>query len=303
MTIIVGIKTTVGENVVIGADKCSRFGSDNVVEMIECLMERGYSLLSAVDSLRNNKVMLSSKRKIILAKDGLSVVAFTGHDNGHRKKVLALLLSPDEFAQDRTFIREMLSPFNDSTEGDVDSYLRRFDLRKRVLSGDIPEVRRISDMYMARPGSHFVNNYHPELSECVWGVRFGSGPQLFNITETGLAYTGNYCVIGSGSPYALEYLTQQGLANNTPVGVITQQITVEDAVAIVSGAVEYANRKCIYCRGFEYVVLSGQGIEPHWSEEEWSFKVPLRDLVQKELARLRQQQDLLGRVNDIMATG
>lgn len=115
---------------------------------------------------------------------------------------------------------------------------------------------------------------------------------MFDIALTGAVTPRQYFAKGCGAGYALEYMRNRlgtsSLQFLYPAETkIKRDINLEEAVRIIKGAVEYANHCSDFCKGFDYIVLRKEGVETHFSDEEFSYEIGLIQLIERRMANLR----------------
>lgn len=320
MTVIVGLETNVGEKaVVIGSDKLSLNGEPLIVECIRYIeKDPVYGLDSCFRFLEEkglDKVMLKSGRKIEISEDNERALAHTGKDNEAHKQVSNLLLSPGEFLKNDSLLTELLFPLGypkDLLEQHLKEYRTSFNLDLRLAAQQIPEVRRIFDIHIARLRvldfkffkiAYWDRNYHPVLSEYLFAKLFDKEPKLFDIALTGAVTPRQYFAKGCGAEYALEHMrdklgTNKGTYFYATETEVKKAIDLEEAVKIAKGAVEYANEKSEFCKGFDYVILRREGIETHFSDKQESYEIDIIGVIDKRIKNREEEISQLKSIKD-----
>jgi hypothetical protein len=317
MTVIIGLEANCEDAVVLGADRFCPVGDFNMVDALSYLETPGLikvSLSEILDFLRSkglDKIKATLGRKIEVAEDKKSALAHTGFSNKADAKVRDLLLRSGLFLEDEAFLRELLFPIpipDEEARRAVKNYREKFDLRERIRRGYSPEIRRIFDLTAVRrfeldPVSglaYWDRNYNPNLSEYLFAILLRNGekekPSLLDISAVGTMYHRPYFANGCGGSYALQYIREQ-LGTSEILGNETntkKRISTKDAVEIVQGAVEYAVKNNSFCRGFDYAILTPEGVENHFSEEKGEYEIDIGVLIDKRRAFLREELKRLG---------
>ncbi len=315
MTVIVGLEAACEKGVVIGADRASVNGIKNLAEHIKYLGKRKEDLPYFLEFLKINnidKVILKPCRKIEVSKDEKSLIAHTGINNEALKRAVSLLLNPDEFLQDTDFLKRLLFPFSipEELQGEtLRSYLSSFNLKQRILDTYIPEIRRIFDLAAVEEHelrfnefrrAYWDRNYNPAFSEFLFSTLFGEDdkatPMLLDVSLTGAVYRREYWANGSGQSYALDYMRKRLKTSPGFFGdesKIKRAVSIDEAVDIVKGAVEYANKRNQFCKGLDYAIATPDGVETHFSDEDITAEIDLRQLISTRISELRREQRLL----------
>ncbi len=327
MTVIVGIATqgVKQKAIVLGADRARRNGQRQLVETLTYLALTEYEsigeFLEFLESLSDDpsyKTTIVLDRKIDVSPDNNSALAHTGNENEAHRRSRDFLLEPQKFLEDYSFLSQLLFPFpvDEGTKRTVIAdYQRRFNLDEILLSGKIREIRRIFDLEAVKKYEVIIGgreiefwdrNYHPGLSEYLIARSINLGekykPTLLDLSITGRVCRKPYWTNGSGGRYARKYIRDVlgthedflGDSDTQPQG----EINIEKAVDIVGSAVEYANKRDVNCRGFDYVVLTENGIETHFSDEQGEFELDLRELMESRLRKLNMET---GKLKELLA--
>ena len=322
MTVIVGLETNVGgKAVVIGSDRLQLTQEHAWVKCLG-LIEKSKSFdlspyFSLLKKTGRDKVIMSSKRKINISPDEGTLLAHTGVDNKANEQVNEFLLDTKRFLKNSPLLTALFFPIGCPRDDSVlESYLQMykssFSLERSLFAGFIPEVRRIFDIHTAglnvreTPFGILANwdrNYNPVLSEYLFAKLLDGAPGLFEITATGAVAKRQYFANGAGGMYALEHMrerlgTQDVSLFHPAESKIEKSIGLKDAVEIVSGAVGYACYCNNFCRGFDYVVLRKEGVESHFSDEEFSCELSVSDLIDRRIKRSVREVEQLRRIKN-----
>ncbi|MFH0869816.1 MAG: hypothetical protein V1866_02055 [archaeon] len=324
MTVIVGLASNHKEpGIVIGADKVSTGGLGvGIASAFRYIAEDGdWAIPSLIDLLKKNKfdkAKLSSSRKISISKRNQCAVAYTGTINKAHDKIHQLFLNPVSFLKDEDFLKEMLLPFQTSenlSRDVVHEYISSFDMQKRLREGYLPEVRRIFDMFVVQrheinhPNlriTYYDRNYNSHIGELLVGkVLECEGkmtPLLLDVALTGMVYRVKYHANGYGRREAFESLRKSLGTRENFFGEETEikkKITLSDAVEIVIQAIEYSNEKNPICQGLDYVIVTPDGIEPHFSRRINPVKMDIGTLIDERLVSIKKEAEVLRHAKQI----
>jgi len=320
MTVIAGLETTVGEKaVVIGSDKLQTTQEHAWVKCLS-LIEKSpdFDLSPYFDFLEEterDKVVLSSTQKIKLSLDSQRVLTHTGVDNKAHEQICEFLLETDRFLQNIPLLTALFFPIGHPIDETllkkyIELYRTSFDFDRNMVAEHIPEVRRIFDIHAAGLNvkdtplgviSKWDRNYNPVLSEYLFAKELQGVPRLFEITTTGAVVYRQYFANGAGGQYALEHLRSMLGTFDASLfcpteSRIKREVDLDEAVRIVRGAIEYADYCNPFCRGFDYVILRKEGVEPHFSDEEFSHELSILDLIENRRQRSIREAEQLQRI-------
>jgi len=176
-------------------------------------------------------------------------------------------------------------------------YKNSFKLEKIIKSFYSPEIRRISDLQVVHKKEYnmfnskmllYDRNFNTGLSEFLLATIFkfnaSSQPVLLDVSATGDINWTKYCINGCGREAAMQYLK----------GVdITADLSTDELVDIIKGVINYTNKNNIFCDGIDYAILTKDGAETHFSNEEKSFKISIHSLLEKFSEQLKQDLEVL----------
>ena len=326
MTVIVGVRANKGKDAVVIASDRQQLGNQPLVDAaINYLQyQSDYPITSVLDYLSKigwDKLEFKLGRKISVSDDRRSALAHTGVENDASRVINNLLLNPPKFLKDDSFLVKLFFPLlpffqglsDDERTAFLEKYKGSFDLKERLIKGYIPEIRRIFDFFAVpqhtidipqrSPFYYWDRNYNPAFSEFLFAMRLDDNgkviPGLFDISLTGVATVCTYSTNGAGGDYASSYLKRKlQIRDKFPIdiGEPKRRISQEDAVKIAIGAVEYANNHSPFCKGLDYVIITPEGIETHFSDETGTFKLDLREIIQQRIKAKRRDLRTLARV-------
>jgi len=320
MTVIVGLETNDKEKaVVIGTDRMVINGELLITQFLRYIESDCPSdVNSCFKFLRKrgvDKVKFELGRKIEISEKRKIMLSHTGVKNDSHEQVRKLLLEPEEFLKQDSFLMELLFPLGCPKEQRdliLESYKELFNLDHRLSVRYIPEIRRIFDLSAVR--FHDINcgffriaywdrNYNVGLSEYLFAKLFGDKdlPTLFDVALTGSVMPRQYCAKGCGAKYALEYMrkrlgTQEGKFFYSTESKIEKSICSEEAVDIVKGAINYTNKRSDFCDGLDYAILTRDRIEENFSNEEKTHEIDLVSLIDRRLKNLKIESQQLKRI-------
>jgi hypothetical protein len=315
MTVIVGLETTAGKKaVVLGSDRAQ---ITKEVYWMHCLglldHSSDFDLAPFFDMLERNKkdkCIIGSTSKIDVSPDNQSALVNTGVLNKAHEQISELLLNTDHFLKNTPLLTELLFPMGRLKDEALlqkylDLYRSSFSLDRNLALGFVPEIRRIFDIHTAGLDvrtlpifgsiANWDRNYHPVLSEYLFVKRFNGVPSLFEITVTGAAIQRQYYANGCGRNYALSHLRDRlGTCDVSLLypaeSKIKRKVGLEEAIGLVRGAVEYANESVApFCKGFDYVILTKEGIESHFSDETFSYELNIPQLIERRIRVLNRE--------------
>lgn len=320
MTVIVGLETTVGEKaVVIGSDKLQVTKESSwlhCLRLIETSPDFDLSpYFNFLEERGRDKVTMNSTRKIKISPDRMAALTHTGSDNKAHEQISEFLLDTTNFLKNTPFLTPLFFPLGYPEDEAIlkkyiEMYKSSFDLDRSLFAEHIAEIRRIFDIHTARlnvkdtPLGIIVNwdrNYSPVLSEYLFAKVFQGTPRLFEITATGAVVPRQYFAKGSGQGYALNHMRDRlGTCDASffcqRESKIEKEVDLEEVVEIVKGAIEYACYYSPFCRGFDYVILREEGIEPYFSDEEFSCEISIPELIDNRMGKLNREVEQLKRI-------
>ncbi|MFA5173654.1 MAG: hypothetical protein WC438_00545 [Candidatus Pacearchaeota archaeon] len=321
MTVIVGLEAVAnGEKaVVIGADRLQVNGHLATSQFLRYLQSKNPNNLSYcfkfLKESKMDKIKMGFGRKIKVSRDKDALLAHTGVDNDANKQICKFLLNNPRFLNQDEFLTKLLFPFDLPTElikDGTNHYKSTYDLVNTLKKGYIPEVRRIFDMAVAT--KHEVNtsilrfawwdrNYNAELSEYLFSKTFNikgnSTPLLLDIALTGALTQRQYYAKGCGGIYALEYMrkrlgTDEFKFFHSMESSLDRTIKLDEAIDIVTGAVNYANEKSPFCKGLDYAILASKGVDLHFSNDKAIYEINLINLMNERIETLQKEISELG---------
>ena len=209
-------------------------------------------------------------------------------------------------------------------------YFAKFSLIERLLAGYVPEIREIVNVRnreeLRRNG--LINADNPYFEKPRWeengAYLFATGAKVpgneldflsfdkspleekflvFPIRSWGLSRRAQpFSAFGSGGQFALEFLNKElgidpnGLANYEIIPNL--EIDSERAVKLATKAVEYANqRDSIFCGGLDYAILTKDGVDKHFSDEETSGTIDMTNVIKANITALEQELLKLKKIN------
>ncbi len=317
MTVIVGVRTNVGENaVVLAADKLSVHGKDDLPELVLALEESSRLPLSTVlEDIQRwgiDRITLKSTRKIRVNNG--RALAHTGSTGKTDSKITQFLLDTEAFLQDDACLTELLvhAPLPEElVQKILEGYRANFDFQKRLGEYYLPEVRLLFDRAAvtkeelsegSRKLAYWNRNYNTALSEYLFVAPFLESLRLFDLAITGRMDFQEYSANGCGRTEAYTYLRQELGTHRTIFGgesKVEREISIEDAVALATGAVQYTTSRNPFCRGLDYVIVRKEGIEEHFSDEHIDETVFLPTLIAEKIEKLHREIDRLALARDL----
>jgi len=316
MTVIVGLEASAGDEkiVVIGADRLNVNGDLSTAQFLRYVnCENPNNLSFGFDFLEKtgmDKIKLKFGPKIKVSKNRDALLAHTGVNNEANQQVSKLLLNPEDFLKQDAFLMELLSPFKIDpkiTQEILSDYRSSFDLKRSLGKGYVPEIRRIFDMAVAKEHklrsplfrlSWWDRNYNAALSEYLFSSGFNFDDKsrilLLDISLTGALTRRQYYAKGYGGKYALEYMRdrlgtrQLGFFHDSE-SLIERDISLDEAVDIVTNAINFANKKSDFCRGLDYAIITSKGIDTHFSNEQGEYEISLMELINRRTSNLRTE--------------
>lgn len=321
MTVIAGLETTVGEKaVVLASDRLQILPASTWVQCLG-LIEKSPDFdltpyFKMLEEQNRDRCILTSSRKIEISPDNQRALAHTGIDNQSNRQISELLLETDRFLKNTPFLTTLFFPLGFPKEEQLlEAYLKlyksSFNLDRSLSEEHIPEIRRIFDIHTAGLNvrefpllgvvANWDRNYNPVLSEYLFVKYFRGKPCLFEITATGAVVPRQYYAKGSGGNYALFHLRDRLGTHDASFfcqreSGIEREIDLEEAKSIVREAIEYACYHAHSCSGFEYVILRKSGVEPHFSEEEFSYEINIPEMIDERIKRLTGEVKQLKRI-------
>lgn len=127
-------------------------------------------------------------------------------------------------------------------EGDI-------DIRKATETGNFSEFL---DMNLGRWEGRIPTD---DRNSLVVATRFDGNPQLYTCWPLGRVEERSWTSIGSGSNYALNYISHQGI-------LIPRGLTLKKAVELVDSSLDYASTD-LYTGGLDMVIITKDGISEH----------------------------------------
>ncbi|MBW2967693.1 hypothetical protein KY362_04350 [Candidatus Woesearchaeota archaeon] len=309
MTVIVGVESNKGTpGVVIGADRATVNGNLDIASYFGAFSAGSVNLSVLIGLLKEKgmeRLNMYHDTKLAVSHERDTIIAHTGTFNEAHVRACSLLGDPASFLEDREFLNQLLFPLpvpGDTRKSAIGDYCSSFNLPDRIAHGHIPEIRRIFDFFAVTCHSiegldfdwvRWDRNYNAEFSEylCTMPLQFG-GPKIYWLLEvaiTGTVRRREYFANGCGGEFAMEYLranlgTMQLFGSDE--SKVRCDVTIDDAVDLVRGAVEYANDKSLFCSGFDYAILTPDGVETHFDDSGSEFSIPLTKMIDRRLARL-----------------
>ncbi len=196
-------------------------------------------------------------------------------------------------------------------------YLKTFSLEKRLLSGFVPEIPRIAAImnrehlgvnYGVNADSHWYDKPRLDVSEGVYlfstivNTKKGKRPLVFPIRSWGVSRRVTpFSTHGSGRVHAWRYLSHElGLK------LLYDEIDWEDnrlkinrerAIELACGAVKAASNNDPLIDGLDYVVLTEDGVEKHFSDgEQKTMSIDVRQALLEDIENLGNEYNLAVRV-------
>jgi len=325
MTVIAGLATNIGEPaVVIGADRGYIISTEEecIGELLNSLEERPIRVPFSftMDFLRKrgvDTIEFGMNRKIYISKNGMSTLAHTGINNPTNKNAKKIILEPEEFLQDDELIKKILRPILvsiDNSEELLRAYKQEFSLRERIHQTYIPEIRRLFEIDRVKSTSMeplsklvlYEKEFHKVESEYIYAtiieLNNESVPMLFDVSPTGAIFRSIYTTNGSGGIDALKCMrkslgTGPGICGGE--SKIEIEVDTSRAVEIVTNAIKYSNARHSECKGLEYVILTKNGLETHFSDEQKSFTVYIEKIIKERIKRLNREIKSLNRIQGL----
>lgn len=325
MTVIAGLTTNIGEPaVVIGADKGHVIHQkDDCIELLLSILDKNSLkiplpfILEFLHDTGIDKVTFGMGRKIYISNKNISALAQTGFNDPTAAKARKVLLQPEEFLKDEELLRLILRPIPtsaDNTEEYFKTYRQEFDLNARIIRMYVPEIRRIFEIDSVKskslkPWFNFMlydRNFNPTFSEYIYAKVMDTGeginPILFYVSPTGTIHRVGYTTNGSGGDDALIYMRKRLGTRSNHFGGETDieiKIDIPKAVDIVAGAINYANKHHIECKGLEYVIVTNNAVETHFSDEQRTYKVGVRKIIDSEIKKQERLLKALHKVREL----